>query len=55
MLPTGTLASPSTSTSSNVEKARKAAPGNQDLVDFYNVDEPPAYAPAREEIRPLHH
>jgi hypothetical protein len=27
----------------NVEKARKAAPGNQDLVDFYNVDEPPAY------------
>jgi hypothetical protein len=31
---------------SNVDKARKAAPGNQDLVDFYNVDEPPAYAPA---------
>lgn len=29
----------------NVEKARKAAPKNTDLVDFYNVDEPPAYAP----------
>lgn len=29
----------------NVDKARKAAPHNSDLVDFYNVDEPAPYAP----------
>jgi hypothetical protein len=28
----------------NVDKARKAAPNNQDLVDFYDVSEPPPYA-----------
>jgi hypothetical protein len=30
----------------NVDKARKAAPGNQDLVDFYTVEEPPAVGAA---------
>lgn len=36
----------------NVDKARKAAPGNQELVDFYNVDEPPEYvAPGKKSGR----